>query len=41
MLRIVLIAIGLACLLVLVGLPLVAAWLAHHDETFLDPGDID
>lgn len=41
MLRLVLICAGLACLLVIVGLPLLAAWAMAHDDAALDPGDVD
>jgi hypothetical protein len=42
MLRLVLICVGIACVVVLVGLPLLAAWaMAGEDRTPLDPGDVD
>lgn len=41
MLRLVLVCVGIACVVVLVGLPLLAAWLMRCDDAFLDPGDVD
>lgn len=41
MLRLVVICVGLACVVVLVGLPLLAAWAMAREDSALDPGDID
>lgn len=41
MLRLVLVCVGIACLVVLVGLPLIAAWLMAREDGALDEDDLD